>query len=89
MSDNLRFTVQVLHDLRPELTRIDEKIFRLLEERCQLIWNARRESVPYDKEYDMELLDLWLEEGIECGMDEVTLIKLCKCIEHLCQKPGE
>ncbi|MBI3336629.1 hypothetical protein HYZ98_03640 [Candidatus Peregrinibacteria bacterium] len=79
----------VLHDLRPALTRIDEKIFRLLEERCQLLWDARRNSMLHDKDYDAELLDLWLEEGMECGMDEGALIKLCKCLEQLCQKPGE
>ena len=43
----------------------------------------------HDKDYDAELLDLWLEEGMECGMDEIALTKLCKCLEHLCQKPGE
>ena len=79
----------ILHDLRPTLTRIDQQIFRLLEERCQLLWDARRNSMLRDKDYDAELLDLWLEEGMECGMDEGALIKFCKCLEQLCQKPGE
>lgn len=90
MFDTVRRAVPLLQDIRPALARIDQQIFRLLKERYQLVWNARTDAaIHYDKQYETELLDLWLEEGSECGMDEVALTRLCKSLEQLCQKPGE
>lgn len=88
--DTVRRTVPLLQDIRPQLARIDQQIFRLLNERCQLVWNARTDAaIHYDKQYETELLDLWLEESAECGMNEIALTRLCKCLAHLCQKTGE
>jgi chorismate mutase len=75
----------VIDDIRSQLTRIDRSLLDLLKERCRISWEYQDSSSP-DSDYEEELLEMWLEEGGEHGMNEARMERICKAICALSRK---
>ena len=69
-------------DTRSRLEHIDGKIVDLLEERVQLISDARDRGET-DPDIEPDILSLWLEEAAERGLDEQNIEKIARLVMKL------
>lgn len=78
-----------LHETRPEITKIDEQIVRLLSDRMQRCIELRDSGNGITEEEEAEIVSYWLEEAADLEMDEERMEKICKLILILCRNRGE
>ena len=69
-------------DTHSLLEHIDGKILELLEERVQLVSDARDRG-EIDADIEAEVLSFWLEEAAERGLNEQGIDKIAKLVMRL------
>lgn len=78
------------YSAKDQIEKIDQQILHLLEERHHLYEDAREqeEDLPTDSE-DQEVVEQWMEDATERGLDERFVEKICRLVLGLCKKGGE
>ena len=78
-----------LHDSRPFLTKLDEQIMCLIQNRAQQCAELSDSGDGITSEEESEILSYWLEEAADLELDEVLMEKICKMVLLLSRKTGE
>jgi len=78
-----------LHDSRLFLTKIDEQIIRLLQDRAQQCVDLSDSGDAITEEEESEILSYWLEEAADLELDEGIMEKICKLVLLLSRKNEE
>lgn len=78
-----------LHDSRLFLTKIDEQIIRLIQDRAQQCMELSDSGNAITAEEELEILSYWLEEAGDLELDENAMEKICKQVLLLSRKNGE
>ena len=70
-----------------QMEKLDQQMLDLLEQRALLYSEAADEGKV--TEDDEEIIDLWVESGIERGLDEAAIERVCRAILALSRKSAE
>ncbi len=75
---------------RLQVEKLDQQIFKLLEERMQLFEEARERDEGLDlRVVEVEIISNWVEEASDRGMDEMTVEKIATFVGRLCRSEEE
>lgn len=78
--------MRTVGELQVLLEHIDLKILDLLKERRRLIQDAAEQGDHEDEEATTEV---WIDEGAERDLDDLTLEKVCRAVVALSHRAGE
>ena len=70
-----------------QMEKLDQQMLDLLEQRALLYSEAADEGKV--TEDDEEIIDLWVESGIERGLDEAAIERVCRAVLALSRKSAE
>jgi len=70
-----------------QMEKLDQQMLDLLEQRALIYSEAADEGKV--TEDDEEIIDLWVESGIERGLDEAAIERVCRAILALSRKSAE
>ena len=70
-----------------QMEKLDQQMLDLLEQRALLYSEAADEGKV--TEDDEEIIDLWVESGMERGLDEAAIERVCRAILALSRKSAE
>lgn len=76
----------VLSGLRTQLEKVDQQILELLEQRVMLFGEALEEG---GVEADDDVVEAWVEAGMERGLDEAAVERVCRAVLTLSRKGAE
>ncbi|MBI4129380.1 hypothetical protein HY464_01670 [Candidatus Peregrinibacteria bacterium] len=69
------------------MEKLDQQMLDLLEQRALLYSEAADEGKV--TEDDLEVIDLWVESGMERGLDEAAVERVCRAVLALSRKAAE
>ncbi|MBI2117361.1 hypothetical protein HYT95_00525 [Candidatus Peregrinibacteria bacterium] len=69
------------------MEKLDQQMLDLLEQRALLYSEAADEGKV--TEDDLEVIDLWVESGMERGLDEAAIERVCRAVLALSRKAAE
>lgn len=69
------------------MEKLDQQMLDLLEQRALLYSEAADEGKVTDD--DLEVIDLWVESGMERGLDEAAVERVCRAVLALSRKAAE
>lgn len=70
-----------------QMEKLDQQILDCLEQRALLYSEAADEGGITEE--DEEIIDLWVESGMERGLDEAALERVCRAVLVLSRKAAE
>lgn len=70
-----------------QMEKLDQQILDLLEQRALLYGEEVDEGRA--TEDDEEIIDLWVEAGMERGLDEAAVERVCRAVLALSRKAAE
>ena len=70
-----------------QMEKLDQQMLDLLEQRALIYSEAADEGKV--TEDDEEIIDLWVESGMERGLDEAAIERVCRAILALSRKSAE
>lgn len=74
----------VLHDVRGQIMKYDRQILDLLEARAKVCRDMREAGEGFESEGGV--LDRWMEEALDHGLDELALERVCRAVLGLCRR---
>lgn len=70
-----------------QMEKLDQQMLDLLEQRALLYGEAADEGKITEE--DEEIIDIWVESGMERGLDEAAVERVCRAILALSRKAAE
>lgn len=70
-----------------QMEKLDQQMLDLLEQRALLYAEAADEGNITEE--DEEIIDLWVESGVERGLDEAAVERVCRSVLALSRKAAE
>ena len=77
----------ILRRTNVQMDKIDQQMLDLLEQRALLYGEAVDEGGA--AEDDEEIVDMWVEWGMERGLDETAVERVCRSVITLSRKSAE
>lgn len=76
----------VLSSTNAQMEKMDQQMLDLLEQRALLYSEAADEGQATE---DEEIIDRWVESGMERGLDEAAIERVCRAVLILSRKAAE
>lgn len=70
-----------------QMEKLDQQILDCLEQRV-LLYSEAADNGNMNEE-DEEIIDLWVESGVERGLDEAAVERVCRAVLALSRKAAE
>lgn len=77
----------VFSSTNAQVAKLDQQILDCLEQRALLYSEAADEGNM--NEEDEEIIDMWVESGMERGLDEAAIERVCRAVLVLSRKAAE
>lgn len=70
-----------------QMEKLDQQMLDCLEQRALLYSEAADEGSLHEE--DEEIIDTWVESGMERGLDEAAVERVCRAVLALSRKAAE